>query len=207
MWLGCWKGPSDKAPDAKYKTVALQWPTSDADPHPVSWGRSPRLRRPTGHTRRSQALHSAIPAMAPAEECGERPLGPARADARRRRPRAGGSLPAPTTNRAARAAEGGDMTACRFCGHTTLRFRGRDRAAAFALASHIVQEVALEHTVPLAAMQGRRRWAPLVEARRCAARRLQNELALPLKAIGFLLGGRHHSTIINLLRPKNGEIP
>ena len=99
------------------------------------------------------------------------------------------------------------MTACRFCGKVPLRFRSPDGTEDFTLGEHIVQEVALEHIVPLAAMQGRRRWAPLVEARRCAARRLRDELYLPLKAIGFLLGGRHHSTIINLLRPKNGERP
>ena len=66
--------------------------------------------------------------------------------------------------------------------------------------SDLLDEVAKEHMVDVEAMRGRSRFAPLVRARDCAAMRLRSELNLPLKAIGFHLGGRDHSTIITAVK-------
>lgn len=63
----------------------------------------------------------------------------------------------------------------------------------------VIEDVCLEHQLSIRELQGGSRQAYLVAARRCVARRLRNDLGLHLKTIGFHLGGRHHSTIINLI--------
>ncbi len=64
----------------------------------------------------------------------------------------------------------------------------------------ILSGVAEEHMVPVEAIRGRGRMQYVVKARNCAARRLREEMYLPLKVIGFYLGGRHHATILYAIR-------
>lgn len=48
---------------------------------------------------------------------------------------------------------------------------------------------------------GPQRSYDIVKIRRVIARKLREETTLSLPEIGRILGGRHHATIINLLRP------
>ncbi len=64
----------------------------------------------------------------------------------------------------------------------------------------VFREVAKKHNLPTGAITGPSRAFPLVNARAEVALRLRNELNWPLKMIAFLLGNRHHPTIISLLR-------
>ena len=80
------------------------------------------------------------------------------------------------------------MTACRFCGY-------QDEP----LTDHVLTEVATEHGISVNEMVSPARTAPLFWARACAAYRLREELGLALKTIGFVLGGRDHSTVMHAL--------
>jgi len=64
----------------------------------------------------------------------------------------------------------------------------------------IIEEVAARHRLPVGVMVAPGRRRELVAARREAVLRLRQETNLPLKAIGCLLGGRHHSTILHALK-------
>ena len=64
----------------------------------------------------------------------------------------------------------------------------------------ILREVSEEHGISIAQMQGKSRNVEIVDARSCASHRWREELELELKTIGSLLGGRDHSTVINLLK-------
>ena len=66
--------------------------------------------------------------------------------------------------------------------------------------SLILNEVLVEHGVSAEEIQGRDRRIAFMDARSCIAYRWRTECNLLLKEIGLLLGGRDHSTIINLLR-------
>ncbi len=68
------------------------------------------------------------------------------------------------------------------------------------MALQILGEVSAEHGITISQMQGRGRMVEFVDARSCVSKRWREELDLPLKNIGYLLGGRDHSTIINLLK-------
>lgn len=59
----------------------------------------------------------------------------------------------------------------------------------------ILNRVALECGLSVAEMLTRRQHAPLVSARRRAARRMRTELRLSLQAIGRMLGGLNHTTV------------
>lgn len=63
----------------------------------------------------------------------------------------------------------------------------------------IIREVAQLHDTTDVAIRGACRIPRIVEARRDAARRLRTR-GLSLRVVGMALGGRDHSTIINLLR-------
>lgn len=64
----------------------------------------------------------------------------------------------------------------------------------------IVEETANLYGTTVERMRARSRQTLLVDARRTAARLMRDTTDLPLSSIGHLLGGRDHSTIINLLR-------
>lgn len=64
----------------------------------------------------------------------------------------------------------------------------------------IITEVAEKHGLVPRLLAASTRLAPVVRARDEAVWRLREELGLGLKEIGFLLGGRDHSTIIHSLR-------
>ena len=68
----------------------------------------------------------------------------------------------------------------------------------------IVQETAKRHGVKKADIVGPNRGNRVVRARFEAEHRMQGELGMTLKAIGFVLGGRHHSTIIHGIQRHNG---
>ena len=63
----------------------------------------------------------------------------------------------------------------------------------------IVAEVARLHGTTEIAVRGPVRAAPIVAARRDAARRLRLR-GLSLRLVGQALGGRDHTTVLNLLR-------
>ena len=88
------------------------------------------------------------------------------------------------------------MSICAYCG-SLLR---EQPAESMEAARQILVDVAEEHMLTLEDLLtgGRRRH--LVEARRCAIKRLREEMKLPLKTIGFLLGGLDHSTVIHHLQ-------
>ena len=64
----------------------------------------------------------------------------------------------------------------------------------------IIRETAREHGLTKADIVGPRRQARVVQARYEAAYRMQTELEMTLMAIGFVLGGRNHSTVLHGLR-------
>ena len=70
------------------------------------------------------------------------------------------------------------------------------------LAESIIAEIAARYGVSVTELKGRSRKREVAEARKWAAIILREYTDLPLKAIGLLLGGRHHSTVHNMLYPK-----
>ena len=88
------------------------------------------------------------------------------------------------------------VSICTYCG-SLLRPKPAETMDA---ARQILADVAEEHMVTVEHLitGGRRRH--LVLARRCAIKRLREEMKLPLKTIGFLLGGLDHATVIYHLR-------
>jgi len=84
------------------------------------------------------------------------------------------------------------VSICAYCGSLL-----REQPAESMEAAHqVLVDVAEEHMVTIEDLitGGRRRH--LVDARRCAIKRLREEMKLPLKTIGFLLGGLDHATVI-----------
>lgn len=87
---------------------------------------------------------------------------------------------------------------CKVCaGRGFIEITGMDERA-----QRLLQEAAEDWKIPMDALIGPRRTRKLVEARRSVAFELRN-LGMPLKTIGYWLGGRDHSTIIHLLNGKN----
>ena len=68
-------------------------------------------------------------------------------------------------------------------------------------AEHILSTAAAQYGMTVELLTGSGRQYRLVEARRLAARRMRDE-GMSLKAIGMHLGGRDHSTVHALLRPR-----
>lgn len=86
---------------------------------------------------------------------------------------------------------------CKVCaGQGFVEISGMDERA-----QRLLEEAVEDWGIPLDALIGPRRTRKLVEARRSVAIELRN-LGMPLKTIGFWLGGRDHATIINLLRSR-----
>ena len=73
------------------------------------------------------------------------------------------------------------------------------------MGKRIISETAGEHGFAASALTGRRRMSSLVHARGQAIRRIRAETKLPLKTIGFLMGGRDHSTILHHLQQGEGR--
>ena len=74
--------------------------------------------------------------------------------------------------------------------------------------AEVLASVAAQYGVAVKRLSSPNRDRHSVDARIQAARRLREECLLSLKQIGHLLGGRDHSTIINLLRGgKRRKIP
>ena len=71
-------------------------------------------------------------------------------------------------------------------------------------AIRIVKETAKRHGVKKGDIVGPNRGNRVVRARFEAEYRMKDELDMTLKAIGFVLGGRHHSTIIHGIQRHNG---
>lgn len=65
--------------------------------------------------------------------------------------------------------------------------------------TRILQETAQEQGTSVKRMISGRKFAHLVKARMVAAKRLRKETDLGLKAIGMVLGGRDHSTVIHAI--------
>lgn len=63
----------------------------------------------------------------------------------------------------------------------------------------VVWEALGKYRITKAQLEGEGRTVHLVNARRYVAQNLR-EMGLQLKAIGLVLGGRDHSTVINLLK-------
>ena len=85
---------------------------------------------------------------------------------------------------------------CPHCGGD-LRRHSAPSEQEVAVGKRIISETAGEHGYPPSALTGRVRTASLVHARGVAIRRIRAETKLPLKTIGFLFGGRDHSTILH----------
>ena len=84
---------------------------------------------------------------------------------------------------------------CRHCG-SPLPIQTSDMEKAMV----ILREVSIEHNVSIAQIQSRYRLTEFVDARSCVVLRWREEINLPLKACGMLLGDRDHSTVSNLLK-------
>ena len=82
-----------------------------------------------------------------------------------------------------------------------------DAPKEFVGADQIIRQVCNKHRVSLDDMKTPCRKAEFVAARREAASRLRAEAGLSIPQIGLLLGGRDHSTVINLLRSKGMQTP
>ena len=91
------------------------------------------------------------------------------------------------------------MNICPQCGSLV----GERSTESLESARLLILEVAEQHMLTVEELIDGGRQKPLVEARRCAIRRLRSETSLPLKAIGHLLGGLDHSTVSHHLS-KNG---
>ena len=74
-------------------------------------------------------------------------------------------------------------------------------------AREVLKEVANAHGLKVGDVIGPSRAQHLALARFDAAQRMRDELSMTLESIGVVLGGRDHSTIINMLRRARGETP
>ncbi|KKN54890.1 hypothetical protein LCGC14_0587830 [marine sediment metagenome] len=74
-----------------------------------------------------------------------------------------------------------------------------------ALAREIIDEVAHRHGILPGDLIGMRRFPRLVRPRQEAVVRLRDELDMTWKAVGLILGGRDHSTMIYSYRRARGE--
>lgn len=67
-------------------------------------------------------------------------------------------------------------------------------------AEAILQEIAEKYGVTVVALCSKRRFKTLVRARREVVERCHNELEMSLGEIGWVLGGKDHTTIRNALK-------
>ena len=66
-------------------------------------------------------------------------------------------------------------------------------------ARDIIHAIAAKHGATTTDVLGDRRWRHIVDARKEIAKTLRDEHGWSYKAIGRALGGRHHTTVMNLL--------